>query len=194
MARNALRCRKRLPYGRSPELSGIFFKGAAGFAAGGTLNSVRERRRVRVAFFYLLLTGLVAITLWRGKADERLAAGVCVAGTILTVAVGDELKVHSSGFHPLAFMVDLGVFLAFLAIALRSTRFWPMWVAGLQLTATIIHPMMMISPALPGMVFGTALAFWSYPILLLIAVGAWRTRLVEGWRTAGDIASRKAIT
>jgi hypothetical protein len=54
--------------------------------------------------------------------------------------------------------------------------------------------MMMISPALPGMVFGTALAFWSYPILLLIAVGAWRTRLVEGWRTAGDIASRKAIT
>lgn len=155
---------------------------------------------MRVAFFYLLLAALAALALWRGKTDERMAVGVCVAGTLLTVAVGDFLKVHSSTFHALAFLVDLGVFLAFLAIALRSTRFWPMWVAGLQLTATTIHPMMIFAPDLPGRVFGAALAFWSYPILLLIAVGIWRTQMIEGWRNSAnlasgaDIASGRAIT
>lgn len=149
---------------------------------------------MRVALFILLLAMVVVITLWRGKTDERLAAGVCVAGTVLTVIVGNNLKSQSSAFDLAAFLVDAAVLLAFVAIALRSTRFWPMWVAGLQLTTTTIHAMMLFSPDLPGMVFGAALAFWSYPILLLIAVGAWRTRMVERWRTQDDVASTGTMT
>lgn len=149
---------------------------------------------MRVILYYMLLSALVLVAIWRGKADERLAAGVCVAGTFLTVLAGDHLRVHSSSFHAMAFLVDLGVFLAFLAVALKSTRFWPIWVAGLQLTATTIHPMMVVTPDLPGKVFGAALAFWSYPILLVIGIGAWRTQLIERWRGSADIASGEAIT
>jgi hypothetical protein len=86
------------------------------------------------------------------------------------------------------------VLASFTFIALRSTRFWPMWVAGLQLVATSVHLLKLLSPALMGLVFGAALAFWSYPILLIIAVGAWRTHLIERWRAAHDIASQRAIT
>lgn len=149
---------------------------------------------MRVAFFYLLLLSLVALTLWRGRTDERLAAGVCVGGTVLTVVVGNKLAIHHSLFDFAAFLVDFAVLAAFVAIALRSTRFWPLWVAGLQLTTTFVHLLMVIAPALPGGVFGAALAFWSYPILLLIAIGAWRTPLIERWRSAGDIASPQGIT
>ena len=39
-----------------------------------------------------------------------------------------------------------------------------------------------------------ALAFWSYPILILIGIGAWRTPTVERWRSAHDVASLRAIT
>jgi hypothetical protein len=91
-------------------------------------------------------------------------------------------------------VVDLTVLAAFVAIGLRSARFGPMWVAGLQLTTTSVHFMMFVSPALPGAVFGAALAFWSHPILIVIAIGAWRTPLVERWRRASDIAARQAIT
>jgi hypothetical protein len=53
---------------------------------------------------------------------------------------------------------------------------------------------MFVSPALPGAVFGAALAFWSYPILILVAIGAWRTPIVERWRNASDIAAWQAIS
>lgn len=149
---------------------------------------------MRVLFFYLLLAGLVALTFWRGRSDERMAAGVCVGGTLLTVLVGNQLSVHSSIFDLAAFLVDLLVLAAFLAIALRSDRFWPLWVAGLQLTTTTVHLLMILSPKMPGGIFGYALAFWSYPILILIAVGTCRTPLIERWREDYDIASRRAIT
>jgi hypothetical protein len=149
---------------------------------------------LRVTFFYLLLLGVTLLAFWRGRTDERLAAVVCLAGTALTVVTADPRAVRFSSFGTVAFAIDLSVFLAFLAIALRSERFWPMWVAGLQLTATTVHPMMLISPVLAGKVFGAALALWSYPILLLIAVGAWRTQLVERWRRDSDVASARGIT
>ena len=149
---------------------------------------------MRVVFFYLLLAGLVALAMWRGRADERLAAGVCVGGTLLTVLVGNNLSIHSSSFDLAAFLVDAAILLAFVTIALRSSRFWPMWVAGLQLTTTSVHVLMFFAPSLRGGIFAAALAFWSYPILLLSAVGAWRTPWVERWRAAHDIASARAIT
>lgn len=149
---------------------------------------------MRVLFFYLLLAGLVALTFWRGRTDERIAAGVCVGGTLLTVIVGNQLAVDHSYFDIAAFLVDVGVLAAFLAIALRSSRFWPLWVTGLQLTTTSIHLLMIVSPRLPGGIFGAALAVWSYPILFLIGIGAWRTPWIERWRSAPDIASRQVIT
>lgn len=149
---------------------------------------------LRVYIFYLLLAGLVALTWWRGRSDERLAAAVCVGGTALTVLVGNKLDIHGSDFDLAAFVVDGAIFIAFLVIALRSERFWPLWVAGLQLTTVSVHLLMILSPDLPGLIFGTALAFWSYPILLLIAIGAWRTPVIERWRVAHDVASRQGIT
>jgi hypothetical protein len=149
---------------------------------------------LRVAFFYLLLTGVVLLAVFRGRKDERQAAAICVIGTALTVHAGDALPLRFQTFDVLAFVVDVGVFLSFLAIALRSERYWPLWVTGLQLTAITIHPMMAVSPGLAGKVFGAALAFWSYPILILIAIGTWRTRLVERWRNGGDVASPEGIT
>lgn len=149
---------------------------------------------LRVAFFYTLLFGVAALTFWKGRADERLAAIICMVGTGLTVLAGDELPVRFADFDTFAFIVDLGVLLSFLWIALRSDRYWPIWVTGLQLTATTIHPMMFLSPELVGRVFGAAVALWSYPILFIIAIGTVRTHLVERWRAEADIASGRLIT
>ncbi|GAA3996790.1 hypothetical protein [Sphingomonas humi] len=149
---------------------------------------------LRVTFYFTFLIGVAALAFWRGRREERLAALVCVVGTALTVVTADPRAVRFASFGTIAFVIDLGVFLAFLAIALRSERFWPLWVAGLQLTAATIHPMMLISPVLAGRVFGAALAFWSYPILLLIAIGTLRTQTVERWRAEADIASGRVIS
>ena len=45
-----------------------------------------------------------------------------------------------------ALLVDLAVLAAFVAVALRSDRFWPLWVAGLQLTTSVAHFLKAIDP------------------------------------------------
>ena len=62
----------------------------------------------------------------------------------------------------------------FVAVALRSNRFWPLWVAGLQLTTALGHVLKAIDHDLVPRAYGAALQFWSYPILLILAVGTWR--------------------
>ena len=137
---------------------------------------------LRVAIFYSLLTAVSLLAWRRGRQEERLAAATCVVGTLLTVAVSEEVARRFGDFNFAAFVIDLVVLLVFLGIALRSRRFWPMWVAGLQLVTTTVHLIRLLNDELLSIVFGTALAVWSYPILLLIGIGAWRTTLIDRWR------------
>jgi hypothetical protein len=69
----------------------------------------------------------------------------------------------------------LGVFAVFVAIALQSSRFWPLWVAGLQLTTILGHILKAVQLSLLPIAYAGALRFWSYPILLILAIGTWRT-------------------
>ena len=71
-------------------------------------------------------------------------------------------------------LVDLAVLAGFTAVALRSRRFWPLWVAGLQLTTSIGHFLKGIDQHLLPRAYGAALQFWSYPILLILAIGTFR--------------------
>jgi len=60
------------------------------------------------------------------------------------------------------------------AVALRSDRFWPLWVAGLQLTISMSHVLKAIQPDLLPLAYAAAERFWSYPTLLILFIGAWR--------------------
>jgi hypothetical protein len=59
-------------------------------------------------------------------------------------------------------------------VALRSSRFWPLWVAGLQLTTSVAHVLKAVNADLLPHAYAAAARFWSYPILLIIAIGIWR--------------------
>ena len=72
--------------------------------------------------------------------------------------------------------VDLAVFVGFLWVALRSERFWPLWMAGLQLTAILGHVLKAIDVELFARAYAAALVFWAYPMLLVLAIGTWRNQ------------------
>jgi len=73
-------------------------------------------------------------------------------------------------------LVDLAVLAGFITVALRSKRFWPLWVAGLQLTTSLGHILKGMDQDLLPQAYGAALQFWSYPILVILAVGTFRTQ------------------
>jgi hypothetical protein len=71
--------------------------------------------------------------------------------------------------------VDLAAFVGFTWVALRSERFWPLWVAGLQLTTLIAHALKGVQLDLMPQAYAAAARFWVYPIFLIIVVGTWRS-------------------
>ena len=118
----------------------------------------------------------VCIYAWlRGGTDERAVAATCLAGTLATVLVISPLRQRYAGVEEGLLFVDLAVLAGFIAVALRSKRFWPLWVAGLQLTTSLGHILKGIDQDLMPRAYGAALQFWSYPILLIVAVGTYRS-------------------
>jgi hypothetical protein len=120
----------------------------------------------------LLLT--CGYALFRGGHYERLVALICVIGSIASVIL-HPLHGRYASVNAGELAVDCIVLAGFIAVALYSDRFWPLWVAGLQLTSSFAHVLKAIQPELIPHAYAAAVRFWSYPILLVLFIGAWRS-------------------
>ncbi|NUQ18222.1 MAG: hypothetical protein HOP95_07170 [Sphingomonas sp.] len=124
--------------------------------------------------FWLVLVVSCGYALWRGRRYERIAALVFVAATVLSIVGHSPLRGRYVALETSDLVVDSAVLVAVVAIALVSDRFWPLWAAGLQLVDSMSHVMKAIDADLLPKVYGAAERFWSYPILIILLVGAWR--------------------
>ena len=128
----------------------------------------------RFYIFWAILLLTCGYALWRGRSDERIVALVCLLATLATRFAISPLQVRYASVESGLLMIDLLALLAFIWIALTSQRFWPLWVAGLQLTNSVSHIMKLADVDLMPRAYGAAAALWSYPILLILAIGTWR--------------------
>lgn len=135
---------------------------------------------LHVIVFWLLLLVSCGYALWRGRKYERMAALVFVTATILSILGSSPLPMRYVGIATGDLIVDTAVLVALVAIALVSDRFWPLWAAGLQLVDSMSHVMKAIDADLIPQVYGAAERFWSFPILLVLLVGAWRQHRRSG--------------
>ena len=124
--------------------------------------------------FWTLLVAICGYALWRGHSDERIAGGACLTASIATKFVISPADIRYDGIEFGLLIVDLAMLATFVFIALRSERFWPLWVAGLQLTMTMAHLLKAVELDLLPKAYAAAAIFWSYPILLILAAGTWR--------------------
>ena len=124
--------------------------------------------------FWSLLLGTCAYAFWQGQRDERIAAAVCLIGSLASTFVLSPWHLRYSDVELGVLLIDVGGLIAFTAVALRSNRFWPLWVAGLQLTTSIAHVMKAANLDLMPHAYAAALRFWIYPILLILVLGTWR--------------------
>lgn len=127
---------------------------------------------IRILFYYSLLLIVVAVAFRRGDRETRVAAIVCLLASLLSTALVQDNDRLEGGIA----LVDLAVLASFVTIALRSARFWPLWVAGLQLTTFTSHLLFLLQPTLLDIAYHAAMRFWSYPILLILVAAALRSR------------------
>jgi hypothetical protein len=132
---------------------------------------------VRLIGYNLLLFGACGYAFWRGKAEARIVASAFFVGSFATLAMRSNSS--GGGYSSLEtgiFAVDVACFLAFTYAALISDRFWPLWVSGLQLTTSFGHVMKVIDSHLLPIAYAAALRFWGYPMLVILALGVWRSQ------------------
>lgn len=128
-----------------------------------------------VILFRVALLLVAGYAFLRGTRDEKLVAAICIVGAFVSHEVASPLSERYLGLETPILIVDALMFAAFVAIALRSSRFWPLWIAGLQLTTILGHLLKAAGGDLVSRAYGVALGFWAYPILIILAVGTWRS-------------------
>ena len=127
-----------------------------------------------VPFYYTLLLLCWIYALLKGGAPERIGATIIGAGSILSLAA---VSAPASSFGSVeigVFLVDIACLVAFVVLALRAERYWPLWVAALQVIGIAGHAVKLVDPEVIRRAYAFALVFWSYPMLLLLALGTWR--------------------
>src|SRR6266700_3666924 len=89
--------------------------------------------------FRILLALVALYAFLRGRSDERWVGVILVVGVVATHLAISPLHQRFAGLETHVMTIDLIVFAGFLWVALRSERFWPLWIAGLQLTTLFGH-------------------------------------------------------
>lgn len=129
-----------------------------------------------LVLYLVLLVGTIVYALLKGGPDERSGAITILVGVLLTQVVsviGPNGNMAPGWFGPEigVMATDVAVFIAFVAIAYRSEKFWPIWAAASQLVAVLTHGTVILDPSIVKMVYTTAQPFWVFPMLAALALG-----------------------
>jgi hypothetical protein len=131
---------------------------------------------VRFAFFLVLFAASLLYAVIRGGAPERITALLLLSAWLLTFEVSSPVQGRFTHVEIGIFLVDLGLFVALYALSLFTTRFWPIWMSGMQGVSVLVHCAILV-PSVTGFAYATMEQFWSYPMSLLLIVATRRHRL-----------------
>ena len=106
---------------------------------------------------------------WRGRNQERLAAGGLLAGWALSL-ISYERSLHTQWG---IVAVDAGLLALLVWVALRSRRYWPLFAAGFHVLAMLTHLARALDPTFSGWTYMTAEMIWNYLVVLTVGYGAW---------------------
>lgn len=124
--------------------------------------------------YYAILLLCAAYVAARGGAPERVGAAIMVVGSVCTTVLLSARPVRYSEVETGAVIVDVAVCAAFLVLALRANRYWPLWMTALQLIGTAEHAVKMVDSHVIRLVYAFIMAIWAYPMLMLLVLGAWQ--------------------
>jgi hypothetical protein len=109
-----------------------------------------------------------------GGRPERIGAAINLSASMVTTLL--RLS-DASYFAPLAFiivLIDLAVAAGFYWLAIKTTRFWPIWAAGFALADLFISVAGALLPQVPLFAYHTGLGIYAYLALGALALGTFR--------------------
>jgi len=116
----------------------------------------------------------------RGGSPERIVAGAQLCAGLLTNILGVLLRPVEGDYASVevgVLVTDLALFGVITAIALTSTRFWPMLQASMMGCDLLGHLAKPLGPDILPKAYYATVAVWGYPMVILLIVATWRHRV-----------------
>lgn len=146
----------------------------------------------RIILFNVLLLATCGYAIIRGGTPEKLTGWLLIVAAGLTFATGWRPAMFQQ-VEITMFSIDLTLLAALVAIALKADRLWPMVLAAFQLDSAAIHMLKLFDADMISITYALMVAIWSYPMLLILAIGTLRhqRRLAQfgedrAWSLAAD--------
>ena len=117
----------------------------------------------------LVLCTIYALTF--GGAPERLGASAFAFASVGSHLILINTTGRWQGVEFGVFIVDALLFLAFLVIAWRADRFWPVWISALLGLGVLGHIVRWAGADVFWWAYAVVLTIWSYPILGILVIG-----------------------
>lgn len=127
------------------------------------------------------LTATCVVALWKGGPSERYGALVFYGAWIVTRLVKDADR-HATQWA--VFVVDIAFVLLLAGLALRSDRWWPIFMAAFALLAVVTHAGRIADPHVGSWAYLTAAHIWGYLEIIALGVGT-----LNRWRERDQLAS-----
>lgn len=144
---------------------------------------------IPVLFWTLMILCCGYAALFGGR-EGRMMAALYVSAVILTVPAQLVQRDWGTGMNVPVFIVDLGLMIGLYVFAMRSNRYWPLWVAGFHIITLTAHLATLATPTYGSRVYYGLATLWAVPKLLVIAIGVELDRRAGIGRHEHDTAHR----
>jgi signal transduction histidine kinase len=129
-----------------------------------------------VMLFNVLLVTSCGYALWRGGPPERIVGGSLVLAALTTNLSYSPVATRFQAVETGLLATDLILFAVLVGVALRADRGWPLAVAALQFDTVGAHLIKAIDVDVIKVTYALMISAWSYPMVVLLAIGTWRHR------------------
>jgi hypothetical protein len=143
--------------------------------ATGTAGVGRVMDAFQIAW-WITLTAAAFYVFWRGQRDERLGMMILVLGSMASVFAYSPREVRWNDVELPLLAVDIVVLAAFFWLAIKSDRFWPLWVTAFQLLTVIAHLARILDTRFIAWVYAAAAADGGYLMILVMVLGTLSAR------------------
>lgn len=129
----------------------------------------------QVAFLVLLVVSTLYAEL-RGGRPEQIGAATLFAGAWISTLVVHPLGLRFFHVEIGVLVTDVTILGVFLWLSVRSTRFWPIWIAAMLTAEVVVHIGLIVAPGVHWRAYMDATALWGWFAQLMLIVATWRAK------------------
>ena len=124
-----------------------------------------------VYLFNILLAACALYAFVRGGAPEKVVAVAFIAAAAATYLFQPVEYGGYRGVEPPILLIDTGLLLVLVAVALAANRFWPIWIASFQFFTLLVHVARAYQADVLPVVYFAVISRIAYPMLIMLATG-----------------------